>query len=143
MTPQEITRVRADIMLHFANGGEIEFSDNVKLAVVWVDCIAPIWNWNDLNYRKKLPPKQGSYIVVTKEVLDVLTKHPELKVQTPETPKKTVMKYPALCRNKFTLREAILADLFETEIEAIQAVSETGTHMFIRLLTDRGVGVEK
>lgn len=56
-TPQEITRERAEVMLHFANGGEVEYC--VIGDTDWYPIITTSWNWNDNDYRIAKPkPKK-------------------------------------------------------------------------------------
>lgn len=55
-TPQEIAKERAEVMMAFAEGAEIQSCSRGQND--WGDYSAPIWNWAQCDYRiKPEPPK--------------------------------------------------------------------------------------
>lgn len=68
-----------DVMTHFLNGGEVEYSNKV-IPTHWGPAATPVWDWNSFNYRKavrtidingfKVPepmreePKKGSHYFI-------------------------------------------------------------------------------
>lgn len=67
-TPQEIANERAEVMMHFANGGAVEF---VEIGYTnWGLSTGPTWNWTKYDYRKSAQPKKKVtlyYWLVSKE----------------------------------------------------------------------------
>ena len=59
MTPQETARMRAEVMIAFAEGKTIQsmrFANNV---IEWIDIQEPVWDWIRFDYRiKPAEPKQ-------------------------------------------------------------------------------------
>jgi hypothetical protein len=53
---EEITQDEINVMQHFVNGGEIEFSIRNDIDH-WADCENPVWDWDMFNYRIKEEPK--------------------------------------------------------------------------------------
>ena len=59
MTPQEQARERAEVMIHFANGGEVELLD---LDGIWKRIANPGWDWSRSEYRIVQPkPKKVKF----------------------------------------------------------------------------------
>ena len=53
MTPQEIAKQRAEVLIAFAEGKRIQsmrFANNV---IEWIDISEPLWDWSRVNYRIK------------------------------------------------------------------------------------------
>lgn len=51
---REETRKAAEVMLHYANGGEVQWR---KCRVdEWESVVSPFWNWDSLKYRIKPQP---------------------------------------------------------------------------------------
>jgi hypothetical protein len=57
MAPQEQARHQVEVMLHFANGGEVECANRILLN--WRPDCAPQWDWHTCLYRIVKPePKK-------------------------------------------------------------------------------------
>lgn len=55
MTPKEIARHHAEVELHFANGGEVEFLDGKYDGSKWQLADDPCWDWTRYDYRIAQP----------------------------------------------------------------------------------------
>jgi len=56
MTPQEIARQHAEVELHFADGGDVEFKTQNR---DWHPACSPQWEWSTTDYRKKSKKSQA------------------------------------------------------------------------------------
>ena len=65
-----------EIMTHYLNGGDIEYSVKEDDYSSWTKCVNPLWDWFDYNYRIKEPKQkvtiekwlcqngQGNYAII-------------------------------------------------------------------------------
>ena len=47
-----------EIMTHYLNGGEVEYSVEEDDYSSWTKCVNPLWDWFDYNYRIKEPKQK-------------------------------------------------------------------------------------
>ena len=47
-----------EIMTHYLNGGEVEYSVKEDDYSSWTKCVNPLWDWFDYNYRIKEPKQK-------------------------------------------------------------------------------------
>lgn len=61
---REETREAAEVMLHFANGGEVELIESTDPWGRWVEDSSPDWDWDTCKYRKAPPKPVKKYLGV-------------------------------------------------------------------------------
>ena len=47
-----------EIMTHYLNGGDVEYSVKEDDCSSWTKCVNPLWDWLDYNYRIKKPKQK-------------------------------------------------------------------------------------
>ena len=47
-----------EIMTHYLNGGDVEYSVKEDDYSSWTKCVNPLWDWFDYNYRIKEPKQK-------------------------------------------------------------------------------------
>lgn len=65
---REETRKAAEVMLHYANGGEVQYK-NYSHSAEWECSADPRWNWDILQYRIKPQPVEVTCWAVVRDVL--------------------------------------------------------------------------
>lgn len=53
---REETRKAAEVMLHYANGGEVQYQNIRRVPVGWMNSESPDWDWYECKYRIKPKP---------------------------------------------------------------------------------------
>ena len=79
-----------EIMTHYLNGGDVEYSVKEDDYSSWTKCVNPLWDWFDYNYRIKEPKQKvtiekwlikdvnnGEYFIMESSEIETYYKHYE------------------------------------------------------------------